>query len=161
MSYRKIAARRSRGQSLFATKPVVKPLAVFLAALSSPAFAQSAHTELAPVVVTANPLGSGLFDMVTPVTVVNQPVVYGWDGNTLYQQAYPALEDDKRNQAQLERQAIQRAGKHAPAGAVVDAEAAVARREPVGEVGIVPVRLFDAEEVWMPALPVTLPVLRT
>src|SRR5690606_34791758 len=34
--------------------------------------AQSAHQELAPVVVTANPLGSSLFDMVTPVTVVNR-----------------------------------------------------------------------------------------
>jgi len=69
MSHRKNVARPSRGLSLFTAKPI----AVLLAAVSSSsAFAQSAHTELAPVVVTANPLGSGLFDMVTPVTVVNR-----------------------------------------------------------------------------------------
>ncbi len=60
----------------------------------------------------------------TRVTVVNQPVVYGWQEGTLYQQAYPPLEDDKRNQAQLQKKAIQAAEKHAPAGAVVDGDAA-------------------------------------
>lgn len=33
----------------------------------------------------------------TPVTVVNQPQLIGWRGDQLYFQAYPALEDDKRN----------------------------------------------------------------
>ncbi len=60
----------------------------------------------------------------TPVTVVNQPVVYGWEGETLYQQAYPPLEDDKRDQAQLEKQALQAARKRAPVGAVVDGDGA-------------------------------------
>ena len=58
------------------------------------------------------------------MTVVNQPMVYGWDGATLYQQAYPALEDDKRNQAKLERKALQAAQKRAPAGSTVDAASA-------------------------------------
>lgn len=78
MSHRKIAARRSRG--LFA----VKPIAVVLAAVSSSAlFAQAAHTELAPVVVTANPLGSGLFDMVTPVSVINRREISDRSASTL------------------------------------------------------------------------------
>ena len=78
MSHRKIAARCSRG--LF----VAKPVAVLVAAVfSSSAFAQSAHTELAPVVVTANPLGSGLFDMVTPVTVVNRREISDRSASTL------------------------------------------------------------------------------
>lgn len=33
----------------------------------------------------------------TSVTVVNQPQLLGWRGDGLYLQAYPALEDDKRN----------------------------------------------------------------
>ncbi len=33
----------------------------------------------------------------TKVTVVNQPFVLGWRGERLYVQAYPPLEDDKRN----------------------------------------------------------------
>ena len=60
----------------------------------------------------------------TPVTVVNQPVVYGWDGDTLVQQAYPPLQDDKRNQALLQKRALQTALNHAPAAAVVDGYAA-------------------------------------
>ncbi len=60
----------------------------------------------------------------TKVTVVNQPVVYGWDGDTLYQQAYPALEDDKRNQTQLEKKALEAARKRAPAGMRVDGDSA-------------------------------------
>jgi L,D-transpeptidase ErfK/SrfK len=32
----------------------------------------------------------------TPVTVVNQPFLVGWRGDTLVMQTYPVLEDDKR-----------------------------------------------------------------
>lgn len=42
----------------------------------------------------------GIFNAVnigTPVRVVNQPRLFGWRGNELYLQAYPILEDDKRN----------------------------------------------------------------
>jgi iron complex outermembrane recepter protein len=64
-----------------------KNAAVLAAAVSSAfsasASAQEAHTELAPVVVTANPLGSGLFDMVTPVSVVNRKEISGRSGSTL------------------------------------------------------------------------------
>jgi len=41
----------------------------------------------------------GIYDAVpvgTPVTVVNQPFLVGWRGDTLVMQAYPVLEDDKR-----------------------------------------------------------------
>jgi L,D-transpeptidase ErfK/SrfK len=41
-----------------------------------------------------------LFGMVapgTPVTVVNQPYVFGWHNGQLYLQAYDVLEDDKRD----------------------------------------------------------------
>jgi L,D-transpeptidase ErfK/SrfK len=41
-----------------------------------------------------------LFGMVapgTPVTVVNQPFVFGWHNDQLYLQAYDVLEDDKRD----------------------------------------------------------------
>lgn len=41
----------------------------------------------------------GIYDAVpvgTPVTVVNQPFMVGWRGDTLVMQAYPVLEDDKR-----------------------------------------------------------------
>jgi L,D-transpeptidase ErfK/SrfK len=37
----------------------------------------------------------------TPVTVVNQPYLFGWRDDTLYMQAYPVLEDDKRNHKKL------------------------------------------------------------
>lgn len=40
-----------------------------------------------------------LYDRVpvgTKVTVVNQPFVYGWNGDALYVQAFPVLEDDDR-----------------------------------------------------------------
>jgi L,D-transpeptidase ErfK/SrfK len=43
----------------------------------------------------------GMYEAVpvgTPVTVVNQPVLVGWRGDTLVMQTYPALEDDKRKQ---------------------------------------------------------------
>jgi L,D-transpeptidase ErfK/SrfK len=33
----------------------------------------------------------------TPVTVVNQPYVFGWHNDQLYLQAYDVLEDDKRD----------------------------------------------------------------
>ena len=41
----------------------------------------------------------GIYDAVpvgTPVTVVNQPFLVGWRGDTLVMQAYPLLEEDKR-----------------------------------------------------------------
>jgi L,D-transpeptidase ErfK/SrfK len=41
----------------------------------------------------------GMYDIVpvgTPVTVVNQPLLLGWRGDTLVMQVYPALEDDMR-----------------------------------------------------------------
>jgi L,D-transpeptidase ErfK/SrfK len=41
----------------------------------------------------------GIYDAVpvgTPVTVVNQPYLVGWRGDTLVMQTYPVLEDDKR-----------------------------------------------------------------
>jgi len=41
----------------------------------------------------------GMYDAVpvgTPVTVVNQPFLVGWQGDTLVMQTYPVLEDDKR-----------------------------------------------------------------
>jgi len=40
------------------------------------------------------------FDLIpvgTPVTVVNQPYLFGWSGGTLYLQAYGVLEDDSRD----------------------------------------------------------------
>jgi len=42
----------------------------------------------------------GIFNAVSvgiPVRVVNQPRLFGWRGDELYFQAYPILEDDKRN----------------------------------------------------------------
>ncbi len=42
----------------------------------------------------------GLFELVpigTPVTVVNQPYLLGWDGEVLFVQAYGPLEDDERD----------------------------------------------------------------
>jgi L,D-transpeptidase ErfK/SrfK len=42
---------------------------------------------------------AGIYDAVpvgTPVTVVNQPFLVGWRGDTLVMQTYPVLEDDKR-----------------------------------------------------------------
>ncbi|HEY1182389.1 MAG TPA: TonB-dependent receptor [Rhodocyclaceae bacterium] len=74
MLYRKNVARHLRARPPFRA-PFRNPAAVVLVsslASVAPALAQEAHTELAPVVVTANPLGSGLLDMVTPVSVVNR-----------------------------------------------------------------------------------------
>ena len=55
-----------------------------------------------------------LFDTVpigTPVRVVNQPVVLGWDRDTLYLQAYGALEDDKRDWQHGPASLLRKAGK--------------------------------------------------
>ena len=70
----------------------------------------------------------GLFDAVpvgTPVTVVNQPILLGWRGDTLVMQAYPALEDDKRRQRpdrliKLARKKSIQGGQGARANAVVN-----------------------------------------
>lgn len=43
---------------------------------------------------------ASMFDLVpvgTPVTVVNQPYLLGWEGDVLYVQAYGPLEDDERD----------------------------------------------------------------
>ena len=45
----------------------------------------------------------------TPVRIVNQPYLIGWRDDTLYLQAYPALEDDKRNQHMLLKESLSRA----------------------------------------------------
>ncbi len=42
----------------------------------------------------------------TPVRVVNQPWLLGWRNRHLYLQAYPTLEDDKRNHQKLVKTAI-------------------------------------------------------
>ncbi len=42
----------------------------------------------------------------TPVRVVNQPQLFGWRGQKLYLQAYPILEDDKRNHVKLLQQSL-------------------------------------------------------
>src|SRR5512143_1817087 len=42
----------------------------------------------------------------TPVTVVNQPFLVGWRGETLVMQTYPVLEDDKRKHRQHTYQLI-------------------------------------------------------
>lgn len=52
----------------------------------------------------------------TPVTVVNQPVLLGWQGDTLVMQAYPALEDDKRNHRRLTERLLKRVEKSVPGG---------------------------------------------
>jgi len=54
-----------------------------------------------------------LYDSVpigTPVRVVNQPYLLGWQGDTLYVQAYGALEDDKRNWQHGPQSLIKKAG---------------------------------------------------
>ena len=46
---------------------------------------------------------AGLYDKIpvgTKVTVVNQPFVFGWHNDALYVQAFPVLEDDKREHPQ-------------------------------------------------------------
>lgn len=45
----------------------------------------------------------------TPVTVVNQPLVYGWHGGHLYVQSFPVLEDDSRKHAGREKELIKTA----------------------------------------------------
>jgi len=47
----------------------------------------------------------------TPVRVVNQPFVLGWDHDTLYVQAYGALEDDKRDWQHGPKSLLRKAGK--------------------------------------------------
>lgn len=42
----------------------------------------------------------------TPVRVVNQPRLFGWRDHKLYLQAYPILEDDKRNHGQLLKKSL-------------------------------------------------------
>ncbi len=57
----------------------------------------------------------GLYEAVpvgTPVTVVNQPFLVGWRGDTLMMQTYPVLEDDKRKHRP--EQHIKRVRKKAP-----------------------------------------------
>lgn len=44
----------------------------------------------------------------TPVHVVNQPFLFGWQDHQLYLQAYPILDDDKRNWKHAEHTLMQR-----------------------------------------------------
>lgn len=58
-----------------------------------------------------------LFEQVavgTPVLIVNQPRVFGWQGDTLYVDAHPLLEDDDRPHERLLAEALERALKHRP-----------------------------------------------
>ncbi len=51
----------------------------------------------------------GIFNNVpvgTPVRVVNQPRLLGWRSDDLYLQAYPVLEDDKRDHGQLLKKSL-------------------------------------------------------
>ena len=55
-----------------------------------------------------------LYDLVpigTPVRVVNQPYLLGWSADTLYVQAYGALEDDKRDWQHGPQSLIKKAGR--------------------------------------------------
>src|SRR5690606_27911460 len=52
-----------------------------------------------------------LFEMVgkgTPVTVVNQPYVFGWHEGELFLQAYDVLEDDKRDWSKSQPKILQK-----------------------------------------------------
>jgi iron complex outermembrane receptor protein len=84
MSHHKHAARSARKSPLFKARNV-SALATAASSVfaSTVALAQEAHTELAPVVVTANPLGSSLLDMVTPVSVVNRKEISDRSASTL------------------------------------------------------------------------------
>ncbi len=48
----------------------------------------------------------GMVDRGTPVTVVNQPFVFGWHDNQVYLQAYDVLEDDKRDWSKVRPKAL-------------------------------------------------------
>lgn len=65
----------------------------------------------------------------TPVTVVNQPVLAGWHGDTLVMQAYPVLEDDKRKHHERTDQLIDRVRK--PAQGRHGARASVVINQPL------------------------------
>jgi L,D-transpeptidase ErfK/SrfK len=55
-----------------------------------------------------------LYDLIplgTPLRVVNQPYLLGWQGDTLYVQAYGALEDDKRDWQHGPQSLSKKAGK--------------------------------------------------
>lgn len=81
MPYRKTIARHLRARPAFRAPTAVALVSSLLS--SSLTLAQETHTELAPVIVTANPLGSGLFDMVTPVSIVNRKEISARGGVTL------------------------------------------------------------------------------
>src|SRR5512139_533988 len=76
---------------------------------------------------------AGIYDAVpvgTPVTVVNQPFLVGWRGDTLVMQTYPVLEDDKRRRppgqvSELVRKKSTAGGRGARANVIVN-EALVA-----------------------------------
>ena len=60
----------------------------------------------------------------TPVRIVNQPQLLGWQDGNLYLEAHPALEDDKRNlQAALDKQLARELGRRKAAGSVGSATA--------------------------------------
>jgi L,D-transpeptidase ErfK/SrfK len=105
-----------------------------------------------------------LYDQVpvgTKVTVVNQPFVFGWQDNVLYVQAFPVLEDDKRDHSKAVENFINTAiskemwAQIEEHGAVIDVEflnslVAEARgiAVPVSQQGITLEKLvFDARHV--------------
>ncbi len=70
----------------------------------------------------------GIYDAVpvgAPVTVVNQPFLVGWRGDTLVMQTYPVLEDEKRKPHQRTDQLINRARKSMQGGYGARANVAV------------------------------------
>src|SRR5262245_10293340 len=80
MSHHKKVARRLRARPPFRAPTVVLVSSLFSA---SSILAQEAHPRLDTVVVTANPLGSGLFDNVTPVNVVTRQQISDRAAGTL------------------------------------------------------------------------------
>lgn len=52
---------------------------------------------------------AALFDLIpvgTKVTIVNQPYLFGWQGETLYMQAYAVMEDDSRDWSENREQLL-------------------------------------------------------
>ena len=100
------------------------------------------YPEDIPRLYAAVPVG-------TPVRVVNQPQLFGWRGDTLYFQAYPVLEDDRRDHDALLDQALSRARTSAKAD--VDA-----RRRTLINLGVLQATRTDARVI---ATPITQPEL--
>jgi iron complex outermembrane receptor protein len=81
MSHHKRIARHLRARPPFRA-PTAAALVSSLFSVA-PVLAQEAHPQLDTVVVTANPLGSGLFDNVTPVNIVTRQQISDRAAGTL------------------------------------------------------------------------------